>query len=82
MSDLRKIQVEEMERCREWIEGALKVYDTHDFEDIVVGVLNGKFDFWSAPDACIVIFCSLPVPLSLADTLKIPFASISNVTSI
>ena len=34
------------------------------------------------PDACMVIFCSLPVPLSLADTLKIPLASISNVTSI
>ena len=29
-----------------------------------------------------VIFCSLPVPLSFALTLTIPFASISNVTSI
>ena len=32
--------------------------------------------------ACIVICCSLPVPLSLAETLIIPLASISNVTSI
>ena len=30
----------------------------------------------------IVIDCSLPVPRSLADTLTIPLASISNVTSI
>ena len=28
------------------------------------------------------IFCSLPVPLSWADTLKMPLASISKVTSI
>ena len=32
--------------------------------------------------ASILIFCSLPVPLSFALTFKIPFASISNVTSI
>ena len=32
--------------------------------------------------AVIVMCCSLPVPRSLADTLTIPFASISNVTSI
>ena len=29
-----------------------------------------------------VIFCSLPVPLSFAETFKMPLASISNVTSI
>ena len=29
-----------------------------------------------------VIFCSLPVPRSLADTLTMPLASMSNVTSI
>ena len=29
----------------------------------------------------ILLCCSLPVPLSLADTLTIPLASISNVTS-
>ena len=32
--------------------------------------------------AVIVILASLPVPLSTADTLTIPFASISKVTSI
>ena len=34
------------------------------------------------PEAWIWIFCSFPVPLSFAETLTIPFASISNVTSI
>ena len=34
------------------------------------------------PDACILICCSFPVPLSFADTFTIPLASISNVTSI
>ena len=33
-------------------------------------------------DASILMDCSLPVPLSLADTFTIPFASISKVTSI
>jgi len=33
-------------------------------------------------EASMRIFCSLPVPLSLADTLRMPFASISKVTSI
>jgi hypothetical protein len=36
----------------------------------------------SPPDAWIVIFCSLPVPLSLAETLTMPLASMSKVTSI
>ena len=35
----------------------------------------------SPEEASILIFCSLPVPLSLADTFRIPFASISKVTS-
>ena len=34
------------------------------------------------PEAWILICCSLPVALSFADTLTIPLASISNVTSI
>ena len=33
-------------------------------------------------DAVIVIFCSLPVPRSLAETLTMPLASMSKVTSI
>src|SRR5665213_2315381 len=32
-------------------------------------------------DASMRIFCSLPLALSLADTWRMPFASISNVTS-
>ena len=34
------------------------------------------------PEAWIWIFCSFPVPLSFAETLTIPLASMSNVTSI
>lgn len=34
------------------------------------------------PDSSIVIDCSLPVPLSFAETVRMPFASMSNVTSI
>ena len=33
-------------------------------------------------ESVMVIFCSLPVPLSLAPTFRMPFASISKVTSI
>ncbi len=33
-------------------------------------------------DASMRIFCSLPVPLSLAETFRMPLASMSNVTSI
>ena len=45
------------------------------------------FIFWissseSPEEASILIFCSLPVALSLADTFSIPLASISKVTSI
>src|SRR5439155_3193773 len=35
----------------------------------------------SPDEASMRIFCSLPVALSFADTCRIPFASISNVTS-
>ena len=45
---------QELHRCREWIEGALKVYDTHDFEDIKEGVLNGRYHLWHGEDACII----------------------------
>jgi molecular chaperone DnaK len=45
------------------------------------------FIFWISSsdkpeEASILIFCSLPVALSFAETFKIPFASISKVTSI
>tara|TARA_R110000824_G_scaffold73931_1_gene188206 strand:+ start:1146 stop:1520 length:375 start_codon:yes stop_codon:yes gene_type:complete len=45
---------QELYRCREWIESALKVYDTHDFEDIKEGVLNGRYHLWHGEDACII----------------------------
>jgi len=47
--------IAEMERCRPWIEAALKSGgDTHDFEDIVQAVQSGFMQFWPAPDACAV----------------------------
>ena len=36
----------------------------------------------SLVEAVMVTFCSLPVPMSFADTFTMPLASISNVTSI
>ena len=55
---------------------------------VLVGVRLGVADH--APDllvgeagaALISIFCSLPVPRSFADTCRMPFASMSNATSI
>ena len=39
---------------------------------------NCKFKMWQGSD---LLCCSLPVPLSLADTFTIPLASMSKVTS-
>ena len=45
----------ELERCREYIEGALEYSGgTHDYEDIVRGVYDKKMQFWPAEDACLV----------------------------
>jgi|TARA_R110000824_G_C14885124_1_gene643850 hypothetical protein len=46
--------MDDIERCRGWIEGALKLLDTHDFFDIKEGILNGRFVLWPAPDGCLV----------------------------
>ena len=42
---------------------------------------NAYWDYGLAWGPLIVIFCSLPVSLSLAVTVRMPLASISNVTS-
>ena len=62
----------------------------YSIESINVGQLSYErliLDIWtdgtlSPVEAVIVICCSLPVPLSTALTFKMPFASISKVTSI
>lgn len=45
----------EANRCREWIEAALEHSSgTHLYEDILHGLLDGRFQLWPAPKGCIV----------------------------
>lgn len=45
----------ELERCREWIEDALAYGGgTHEYEDIVDAVLEGKMQLWPASQSCLV----------------------------
>ena len=47
--------VQELVRCKEWIEGALQYSGgTHTFEDVFHGVLEGKFQLWPNDEACAV----------------------------
>lgn len=47
--------MDELERCRPWIEAALeRTGGTHLFEDIVEAVFEGRMQFWPAHDACAV----------------------------
>ena len=46
---------EELMKCREWIQSALdKGGDTHDFKDIVDGVISGHMQLWSGTSGCAV----------------------------
>ena len=48
-------QVNELERCRPWIEAALEYSGgTHNFDDVVSGLAEGKMQLWPAPKGCIV----------------------------
>lgn len=45
----------EVARCRPWIEAALEYSGgTHDFSDIVQGLIEQKMQLWPAPKGCIV----------------------------
>ena len=45
----------ELERCRPWIEAALEHSGgTHTFEDIVDGLRTGHLQFWPAPKGCLI----------------------------
>jgi hypothetical protein len=45
----------ELERCRPWIEAALKYTGgTHLFEDVVANIAKGTMQLWPAPRGCIV----------------------------
>lgn len=46
---------DELDRCRPWIEAALKHSGgTHDWYDIVFGVLQGNFQFWPKENSALV----------------------------
>ena len=48
-------QVNELERCRPWIEAALEYCGgTHVFEDIAEGIIDGRMQLWPSPRGCIV----------------------------
>ena len=47
--------INELERCRPWIEAALEYSaGTHDYDDIVQGIVEGRMQLWPAPRGCIV----------------------------
>ena len=46
---------EELIRCREWIQSALdKGGDTHNFKDVVDGIMKGDFQLWLGANGCAV----------------------------
>lgn len=46
---------EELDRCRPWIEAALEYSGgTHDWYDIVFGVLNGNLQLWPKDNSALV----------------------------
>jgi len=46
---------EELIRCKDWIQSALnKGGDTHDFKDIVDGIMSGNFQLWLGANGCAV----------------------------
>jgi hypothetical protein len=47
--------VQELLRCRDWIDGALQYSGgTHQFEDVFQGVISGKMQLWPAAKACAI----------------------------
>tara|TARA_B100002019_G_scaffold144384_1_gene124477 strand:+ start:1454 stop:1828 length:375 start_codon:yes stop_codon:yes gene_type:complete len=48
-------QVNELERCRPWIEAALEYSGgTHNFKDVAKGIVEGNMQLWPSPRGCIV----------------------------
>jgi len=48
-------QIDELARCRPWIEAALEYSGgTHSFDDVVEALASGKMQLWPAPKGCIV----------------------------
>ena len=45
--------IDELMRCRKWIEDALEYSGgTHTFDDIVAGVLTGRMQLWAGEKGC------------------------------
>ena len=48
-------QIDELARCRPWIEAALEYSGgTHSFNDVTEALASGKMQLWPAPKGCIV----------------------------
>ena len=46
---------QELDRCKDWIQSALnKGGDTHNFQDVVDGVLSGHMQLWLNDNGCAV----------------------------
>lgn len=55
MTDRAQKIVEELTRCRQWIEDALEYSGgTHEFVDIAEGVMSGKMQLWFGEKGCAV----------------------------
>lgn len=47
--------IDDLTRCRAWIEAALEYSGgTHNFDDVAEGLASGKMQLWPAPKGCIV----------------------------
>ena len=47
--------IDELARCRAWIEAALEYSGgTHNFDDVAEALASGKMQLWPAPKGCIV----------------------------
>jgi len=53
MNNDRPPIMDELARCRGWIEDALEYSGgTHDYQDIVDGILDGKMQLWAGESGC------------------------------
>jgi hypothetical protein len=55
MEDRNAYLYNELDRCKKWIEDALEYGGgTHDFNDVVEGVLSGHMQLWAGEKACAI----------------------------
>ncbi len=54
-TSMQDIYINQIERCRHWIEAALEYSGgTHNFDDIVDGIKEGRMQLWPSARGCIV----------------------------